>query len=57
MTENFLATQAGLNLSKDDLYKLSLNAIQAAFINHHRKDSLETELNRYFVSFHEKDAN
>ncbi len=30
MNENFLATQAGLDLSKQDLYQISRNAIEAA---------------------------
>jgi len=48
MNENFYATQAGLNLSKDDLYKISRNAIQAAFLDEDRKKKLVVELDNYF---------
>jgi adenosine deaminase len=48
MTENFLATQSGLNLSKADLYKISLNAIQAAFLDEQREVALKTELDQFF---------
>ncbi|MDY6846660.1 MAG: adenosine deaminase [Chloroflexota bacterium] len=48
MNENFYATQAGLNLSKDDLYKISRNAIQAAFLDKDRKKTLVAELDDYF---------
>jgi adenosine deaminase len=37
-----------LNLSKADLYKISRNAVQAAFINDERKQSLIAELDAYF---------
>ena len=48
MTENFLATQSGLNLSKADLYKISLNAIQAAFLDEQREAALKSELDQFF---------
>ena len=48
MNENFYATQAGLNLSKKDLYKISLNAIKASFLNVDRKKELEEELEVHF---------
>ena len=48
MTENFLATQSGLNLSKTDLYKISLNAIQAAFLDEQREAALKLELEQFF---------
>lgn len=48
MNENFYATQVGLNLSKTDLYKISRNAIQAAFLNGDRKQALMAELVAYF---------
>jgi adenosine deaminase len=48
MAENFLATQRGLNLTKEDLYKLSLNAVQAAFLDEPQKESLKSELLNYF---------
>ncbi len=48
MNENFLATQAGLNLSKEDLYKISLNAIQASFLGEQEKAQLKSALEEYF---------
>jgi adenosine deaminase len=48
MNENFYATQVGLNLSKADLYKISRNAIQAAFLNGDRKQALIAELDAYY---------
>lgn len=48
MNENFYATQVGLNLFKADLYKISRNAIQAAFLNGDRKQALMAELDAYF---------
>jgi adenosine deaminase len=48
MNENFYATQVGLNLSKADLYKISRNAVQAAFLNDERKQALLAELDAYF---------
>ena len=47
MNENFLATQAGLNLTKEDLYQISTNAIQATFLNQSRQDELQEELDDY----------
>jgi len=48
MNENFYATQAGLDLSKDDLYKISRNAIKASFLDEDRKKALKAELDEYF---------
>jgi adenosine deaminase len=48
MNENFYATQGGLNLSKDDLNKISRNAINASFLDEDRKDALRDELDEYF---------
>jgi len=47
MNENFLATQAGLNLTKADLNQLSTNAIQATFLDQSRQDELQEELDEY----------
>jgi adenosine deaminase len=47
MNENFLATQAGLNLTKEDLYQMSTNAIQATFLDQNRQDELQEELDEY----------
>lgn len=48
MTENFLATQAGLDLSKEDLYRISRNAIEASFIGENRKQQLRDALDKFF---------
>jgi adenosine deaminase len=48
MNENFYATQEGLNLSKEDLYKISRNAIKASFLDEARKAALKDELDEYF---------
>jgi adenosine deaminase len=48
MNENFYATQVGLDLSKADLYRISRNAVQAAFLNVDRKQALMAELDAYF---------
>lgn len=48
MTENFLATQAGLDLSKEDLYRISRNAIEASFISENRKQQLRDGLDKFF---------
>ena len=48
MNENFLATQAGLKLSKEDLYRISRNAVEASFISSERAAELKTELDEYF---------
>ncbi|QRN84125.1 adenosine deaminase [Chloroflexota bacterium] len=47
MNENFLATQAGLDLSKKDLYQISRNAIEAAFVDEDRKQALLDELSDF----------
>lgn len=52
MNENFLATQEGLNLSKDDLYRISVNSINAAFLENDRKDELKAELDKYYSAHH-----
>lgn len=49
MNENFLATQEGLNLSKEDLYKISRNAIQASFLGEQGKERLKLEIKDYFM--------
>lgn len=42
--ENFRATQQALNLDRDDLYRLSANAIEAAFLDEGDKMRLREEL-------------
>ena len=44
MNENFLATQAGLDLSKKDLFQISKNTIEAAFVSEERKQQLMDDL-------------
>jgi adenosine deaminase len=47
MNENFLATQLGLDLSRKDLFQISRNAIEAAFITEERKQQLLDELQEF----------
>jgi adenosine deaminase len=51
MNENFLATQAGLNLSAEDLYQISRNAIEASFLDDRRKQDLMGELDDYIMNY------
>ena len=48
LNENFLATQAGLDLSLADLRQISENAIEASFIDEAEKQLLRAELDQYF---------
>ena len=50
MNENFIATQEGLNLSREDLYRISRNTIEASFISSERAAELKAELDEYFRS-------
>lgn len=50
MDENFQATQEGLHLSRDDIYRLVKNSFQASFIDAERKQRLSEELDEYFAS-------
>ncbi len=50
MNENFLATQAGLGLTKKELYQISLNAIEASFLNATQKDTLKNELDHFYAA-------
>ncbi len=48
LNENFLATQAGLDLSLADLHQISRNAIEASFLGEAEKQLLRAELDQYF---------
>jgi adenosine deaminase len=48
MNENFLATQAGLDLTLADLHQIGRNAIEASFISEDKKQLLRDDLDRYF---------
>ena len=50
MNENFSATQEGLHLSKEDLFQISTNTINAAFLDEPFKVKLKTALNQYFAA-------
>lgn len=50
MDENFQAVREGLDLSRDDLYRLVKNSFQASFLDVERKQRLSKELNDYFAS-------
>ena len=41
MNENFLAAQRDLGLTRDDLYRISLNSIEATFLDEARKQALK----------------
>jgi adenosine deaminase len=49
MNENFIAAQHGLNLRREDLYTIGLNAIAAAFLDDQRAQTLREELDAYFL--------
>ena len=48
--ENFHASQEGLHLSRDDVYKLTKNSFVASFLDAERKQRLLDELDGYFAS-------
>ncbi len=48
--ENFLATQEGLDLSRDDIYRLVRNSFRASFLDAGEKQRLSDELDDYFSS-------
>ncbi len=50
MDENFQASREGLDLSRDDVYKLAKNSFQASFLDVERKQRLSKELDDYFAS-------
>jgi adenosine deaminase len=48
MNDNFLAVTEALNLSKEDLYQLSINAIAGSFADEDRKTLMKQALDDYF---------
>jgi adenine deaminase len=48
--ENFQASQEGLDLSRDDIYRLAKNSFRASFLDPKRKQRLLDELDGYFAS-------
>lgn len=48
MNDNFLAVTDALNLSKEDLYQLSINAIAGSFADEDRKTLMKQALDDYF---------
>src|SRR4051812_28122491 len=48
--ENFYATQEGLHLSRDDIYRLVKNSFQASFLDAGKKRQLLNELDEYFAT-------
>ncbi len=50
MDENFQAAREGLDLSRNDLYRLVKNSFQASFLDAERKQRLSKELDDYFAS-------
>jgi len=51
LTDNFLAIQAAFHLTKDQLARFSLFAIQGCFLDEQSKQVLITELQNYFKKF------
>lgn len=49
MNENFIAAQRDLGLTRDDLYRISLNSIEATFLDEPGKMALKQELDDYFA--------
>lgn len=47
MTENFQAVQKGLNLSRNDIYRLARNAFQATFLSDSEKSQYIAQLDAY----------
>jgi adenosine deaminase len=47
MTENFVATQEGLSLSREDIYRVVRNSFEASFLDEDAKDGLIAELDEY----------
>lgn len=50
MNENFHATQRGLRLTRDDVYRLVNNSFRASFLDAERKQRLLDEVDEYFAS-------
>ena len=48
--ENFQAVQKGLGVTRDDVYRLAKNSIQASFLDAGEKQRLSNELDDYFAS-------
>ena len=49
MNENFIAIQEALNLSKKDLFALTVNAIEVSFADDKRKQEMKNQLSTYFA--------
>ena len=50
MTENYVATRDGLNLSRQDLYRATRNSFEATFLDRAEKDSLIAELDAFIAA-------
>src|ERR671911_236833 len=48
--ENFQAVQKGLGVTRDEVYRLAKNSIQASFLDAGEKQRLSNELDDYFAS-------
>lgn len=51
MNENYIAVTEALNLTKDDLYKLTLNSFNSTFLDNNEKLILVNKLNSYFEGY------
>ena len=47
MNENFIAAQKDLDMTREELYQICLNSIEAAFLDEPRKQALKQELDDY----------
>jgi len=47
LTENFVATQEGLDLSREDIYRVVRNSFEATFLDDDAKNGLIAELDEY----------
>jgi adenosine deaminase len=51
MNENYSAITNALNLSKDDLYQLSLNSFNSTFLEDSEKSELISKLDKFYDGY------
>ena len=49
LTENFLATQRALDLTREDIVQLVRNSVEASFLPDDRKRDLSSEIDRFIA--------
>lgn len=57
MNENYQAITEALNLSKEDLYQLSLNSFNSAFLATGEKATLTSKLDQFYAENHDSPVN